>query len=117
MAGEGEVNPVDPVRRKVQHARGEPRNIERNGDNHHWAFRRAGRGIGLRAILEKETPLSPGEYPRAKIGRESLRGSSLRECSHLESVPIKWNHLIDKNAAQSQRVGACPHETSNISDV
>ena len=52
MAGEGEVNPIDPVRRKVQHARGEPRNVERNGDNHHLAFKRApDGGIGLREIL------------------------------------------------------------------
>jgi hypothetical protein len=35
----------------------------------------------------------------------------------LERVPIKWNHLIDKDAAQNQRVGACHHETSDLSDV
>jgi hypothetical protein len=76
MAGEGEVNPVDPVRRKVQHARGEPRNVERNGDNHHSTFRRTlDGGSGLRAILEKERPFSPSENPRAQIGKESLRGS------------------------------------------
>jgi hypothetical protein len=68
MAGEGEVNPVDPIRRKVQHARGEPRNVERNGDNHHWAFKRAPDGeSALRAILEKVRPFSPRENPRAQI--------------------------------------------------
>jgi hypothetical protein len=30
----------------------------------------------------------------------------------LEHVPIKWNPLIDKDAAQIQRVGACPHRKS-----
>jgi hypothetical protein len=30
----------------------------------------------------------------------------------LERVPIKWNHLIDKDAAQIQRVGACPDRKS-----
>jgi Ni2+-binding GTPase involved in maturation of urease and hydrogenase len=49
MAGEGDVNPVDPVRRKVQHTRGEPRNVERNGDNHRWAFTRAARRIGFQS--------------------------------------------------------------------
>src|ERR1700730_1085193 len=29
----------------------------------------------------------------------------LRGFGALERVPIKWNHLIDKDAAQSQRVG------------
>src|SRR6202047_2021021 len=102
MAGEGEVNPVDPVRRKVQHARGEPRNVERYGDNHHRAFKRAPDGeSALRAILEKQRPLSPGENSRAQIGRESLRGSSLHESSHPHRVPIKWNHLINKDTAQN----------------
>jgi carbamoyltransferase len=32
--------------------------------------------------------------------------------SALERVPIKWNHLIDKDAAQIQRVGACPYRKS-----
>ncbi len=30
----------------------------------------------------------------------------------LERVPIKWNHLIDKGAAQIQRVGACQNRKS-----
>jgi hypothetical protein len=30
----------------------------------------------------------------------------------LERVPIKWSHLIDKDAAQSQRIGACPDRKS-----
>jgi hypothetical protein len=30
----------------------------------------------------------------------------------LERFPIKWNHMIDKDAAQIQRVGACPHRKS-----
>jgi hypothetical protein len=30
----------------------------------------------------------------------------------LERVPIKWNHVIDKDAAQNQRVGACRNRKS-----
>jgi hypothetical protein len=37
--------------------------------------------------------------------------------SQLERVQITWNHVIEKDAAQIQSVGACPDETSDISDV
>jgi hypothetical protein len=57
---------------------------------------RPGRGIGLRAILEKERPLSPGENPRAQIGRESLHGSSLHESSHPERVLIDQMEPFDR---------------------
>src|ERR1700738_4090866 len=36
----------------------------------------------------------------------------LRGFGALERVPIKWNHLIDKDAAQNQKVGACPNRKS-----
>jgi hypothetical protein len=47
---------------------------------------------------------------RRQWHRESWRKAQL---AGLERVPIKWNHLIDKDATQKQRVGACPHETSD----
>ncbi|MGH6846046.1 MAG: carbamoyltransferase N-terminal domain-containing protein, partial [Methylocella sp.] len=40
------------------------------------------------------------------------RGQPLPGSSALERVPIKWNHLIDKDTAQIQRVGACQNRKS-----
>ena len=52
-----------------------------------------------------------------RIGFVATASTKRGDPKTLERVPIKWNHLIDKDAAQNQRVGACPHETSDISDV
>jgi hypothetical protein len=72
MAGEGEVNPVDPVRRKVQHARGEPRNVERNGDNHHWAFKRALDGeSAYEQFLKKIGPCRLAKTGARKLGERT----------------------------------------------
>ncbi len=56
---------------------------------------------------------------RARVSKTSMSLAIYDKQLHLalERVPIKWNHLIDKDAAQNQRIGACPHETSDISDV
>ena len=35
-----------------------------------------------------------------KLGERELRGSPVHESSHPERVPIKWNNLIDKDAAR-----------------
>jgi transposase len=55
-----------------------------------------------------------GEMGVLQMGTVGLDGTKIHA---RERVPIKWKHLIDKDAAQNQRVGACPHETSDISDV
>jgi len=60
--------------------------------------------------------------PRPEAVR-SRRGPALNPCGTTNNfgsvgglsigrVPIKWTHLIDKDAAQNQRVGACPSRKS-----
>jgi hypothetical protein len=57
----------------------------------------------------------PDAPPKGQISSESFQSPTLHlwvrepDQNRLERVPIKWNHLIGKDAAQTHGVGACLH--------
>src|ERR1700724_4416274 len=72
----------------------------------------ARRKMSSRKTANGEKTPCPGWKSSPPRWRGSAGLEAISASGRLDRVPIKWYHLIDKDAAQYQRVGACPDRKS-----
>src|ERR1700724_3016544 len=72
----------------------------------------ARRKMSSRKTANGEKTPCPGWKSSPPRWRGSAGLEGISASGRLDRVPIKWYHLIDKDAAQYQRVGACPDRKS-----